>query len=60
MIVKIYNPDNLPVIQPLPEPQKKPSDGAIAICGQCGMRIFPVMGYVCPNASCPVFMKSTC
>lgn len=60
MTVKIYNPDNLPVIEPLQESPKPSYDGAVAICGVCGMRIMPVMGYVCPNARCPVFVKSTC
>lgn len=55
-----YNPDNLPVIPPLPKPPARPADGAVAICGQCGIRITPVMGYVCPNTSCPVFTKATC
>ena len=58
--MNIYNPDNLPVIEPLPARTVGPADGAVAICGKCGMRILPVMGYVCGSIDCPVFQKFTC
>lgn len=45
--------DGLPIIPPLPDDSPPPSDGAVAICGECGMRIYPVMGYVCNNPRCP-------
>lgn len=57
--MNIYNPDNLPVIPPLPETPKRPADGAIAICGKCGIRILPVMGYSCGHMDCPLFLKVT-
>ena len=52
--------DGLPVIPGLPEPMPKPPDGAVAICGVCGLRILPVMGYVCGNPRCGVFPRVTC
>lgn len=55
-----YNPDNLPVIPPLPVMPTRPADGAVAICGACGMRILAVMGYVCGRTDCPCFLKATC
>ena len=58
--MNIYNHDNPPVIPPLPECPKRPADGAIAICGKCGIRILPVMGYSCGRTDCPVFPKVTC
>lgn len=54
------NPDNLPVIPPIPPRPNSPADGAIAICGECGLRILPVMGYVCGNSRCPAFPRVTC
>jgi len=55
-----YNDEGLPIIPPLPEMPRGPADGAIAICGQCGLRIMPVMGYVCGNSRCPIFPQVTC
>lgn len=57
---EINNPDNLPVIPKLPIRKVPPVDGAVAICGECGLRILPTMFYSCPNANCPVFQQSTC
>jgi len=54
----IHNPDNLPVIPPLSETPKRPADGALAICGKCGTRILPVMGY-CRHMDCFLFLKVT-
>ena len=53
-----YNPDNLPVIPPLPANYTRPADGAIMLCGACGMRILQVMGYVCQQPDCPVIARS--
>lgn len=52
--------DNLPIIPGLPEPAPQPADGAIAQCGVCGLRIMPVMNYVCTNPRCGVFPRVTC
>jgi hypothetical protein len=54
-----YNPEGLPIIPPLDPMPTRPVDGAVAICGQCGLRILPVMCYVCPSSNCPVFFKVT-
>lgn len=53
-------PDGLPIIPPLPTLWPRAPDGAIAVCGECGLRIQPVMGYVCGNMRCPVFLRVTC
>lgn len=52
------DPKPLPVIPPLPI--SPAGDGAIAICGECGLRLMPVMGYVCPNIRCPCFPRNIC
>lgn len=54
--------DGLPIIQPIkPGAPHRAPDGTIAVCGQCGMRIMPVMGYVCPRPNCPCgFRGVTC
>ena len=49
--------DDLPVIPPLPEP---PIDGAVAICGECGIRLLSVMHYYCNHPRCPCFPRITC
>ncbi len=54
-----YTDDGLPIIEPYPAPQPSPVDGAVAVCGQCGLRIMPVMGYVCQQTRCPVFTQVT-
>lgn len=49
-----YTDDGLPIIHPIKNPTvPSPVDGAVAVCGQCGLRIMRVMGYVCPHANCP-------
>ena len=53
-------PEGLPIIPPLPEPPAYAPDGAIAVCGLCGLRITRVMGYVCSNPRCGVFPRVTC
>ena len=58
--VLVYKEEGLPVIPPLPEPPYQAPDGAVAICGQCGLRIMKVMGYSCSNSRCPVFTQATC
>ena len=49
---------HVPVIPPLPG--FPAGDGAVAICGECGLRLMPVMGYVCPNIRCPCFPRNIC
>lgn len=45
---------DVPVIEPLPPPPPpRNPQGVIAICGQCGLEITRVMGYVCHNQRCP-------
>ena len=50
--------DNLPIIAPLPEQTPWLADGAVAQCGLCGLRIMPMMGYVCGKPRCGVFPKA--
>lgn len=52
--------DGLPIIPGRPEQPAGPADGAVAQCGVCGLRILPVMGYVCSNPRCGVFPQVTC
>lgn len=52
--------ERLPIIPPLPEAPPTPIDGAVAVCGLCGLRIGRVMGYVCHNVRCGVFPRVTC
>jgi hypothetical protein len=60
MTAQDTNPEGLPIIPPLnPAQQPKAADGAVAICGACGLRIYSVMGYSCPRLDCPVFMHAT-
>lgn len=58
-----YTEDGLPIIQPIkrwPSRESAP-DGAVAVCGVCGLRIMPVMGYVCQRSDCPCgFGPVTC
>lgn len=50
--------DSVPVIPPLPKdwPPLK-SNPTVAKCGECGLEIKLVMGYVCINSRCPVWPK---
>ena len=55
-----HNYEGLPIIPPKrPQPQS-PTDGAVAICGECGLRITKVMSYVCTKPNCPCFPQITC
>jgi hypothetical protein len=54
------SPDGLPIIEPLAPAGRPAPDGAIAVCGACGLRLMPVMGYVCPRNNCPCFPRATC
>ena len=49
------NERKIPVIAPLPPDYPGPSDPnpVVAICGECGLRIHQVMGYVCTHPRCP-------
>lgn len=46
---------NVPVIPPLPpeSPNDMDPNPVVAICGQCGLNLRRVMGYVCINSRCP-------
>lgn len=52
--------EGLPIIPPRDPMPQRPADGAVAICGLCGLRVMPVMGYVCSNPRCGVFPQVTC
>ena len=47
----------IPVIPKLPEPnpfeQLNPHNPVVAVCGECGLELCKVMGYVCFNPRCP-------
>lgn len=51
----VANPKKLPVIPPLP-PEQPPTEpnAAVAICGECGIEIRPVMHYACLSNRCPL------
>lgn len=52
---------NIPIIPKLPDDHPRPHpDEPWAICGECGMELRGVMGYVCPNSRCPVFPHVYC
>lgn len=50
---------DIPVIPKIPDEIKKLREGpqdpnpVVAICGECGLKIYAVMGYVCSNRHCP-------
>ncbi len=48
-------PDDVPVIPRLPEWHYPPTDPnpVVSVCGECGLCIRRVMGYVCGNPRCP-------
>lgn len=50
--------EGLPVIPKL-HPERPRSDGAVAICGECGRTIYQVEGYCCMNNRCPVQPRIT-
>ena len=45
----------IPIIPKLPPADPGPYDPnpVVAICGECGLRIQRVMGYVCQHPRCP-------
>ena len=51
----------IPVIPPLPPEDPGPHDPnpVVAICGQCGLQIHQVMGYVCTHPRCPTGLGGT-
>lgn len=32
----------------------------VAVCGECGLDLRAVMGYVCSHSNCPCFARVTC
>ncbi len=50
----------IPVIPKLPDdiydPNRYDPNRTVAVCGQCGMELKGVMGYVCPQPRCPTGM----
>lgn len=53
---KEINGRKIPIIPPLPEdypivPQE--ANPIVAICGECGLELRQVMGYVCGHPRCP-------
>lgn len=58
------NGRRIPVIPKLPEstqPESTDPHAPVAICGECGLEIYRVMGYVCGNSRCPTgFRGPTC
>ncbi len=52
---------DVPVIPPLEGPDL-PCDPnpVVAKCGQCGLNLHRVMGYVCSHPRCPCFPRVTC
>ena len=45
----------IPIIPKLPEdynPNPDPNP-TVAVCGECGLHLKSVMGYVCSNVRCP-------
>ena len=51
--VKAVVEDDLPVFTPIPR-MPPGSNEPVAKCGECGMLLCQVMGYVCPRSNCPV------
>lgn len=54
----------VPIIKKLPDKEDySPStpNPIVAVCGECGLEIYEVMGYVCSNVRCPTgFGSPTC
>jgi hypothetical protein len=43
--------------RPIPD---SPSNNIIAVCGECGLTVHQVMGYVCPHGTkCPTGLSGT-
>lgn len=52
--------DNLPVIPPRTQPiDPCPFNRNVAKCGQCGLILQQVMGYVCNHPNCPTGLSGT-
>ena len=34
-----------------------PHNGTVSVCGECGMEMKRVMGFVCPRSNCPCFLQ---
>lgn len=49
----------IPKIKPFRDVFPSPHKPA-AVCGECGMEMMSVMGYVCPRGNCPCFPRVTC
>jgi hypothetical protein len=49
----------LPVIPRLPDTVPR-TDGAVAVCGECGRTVYQVECYSCGNSRCPVQVRITC
>lgn len=51
---KLQGGKEVPVVTPLPPgyPDLDPNP-TIAVCGECGLELKHVMGYVCSNSRCP-------
>lgn len=56
-MAEVYNPDNLPVIPPLPDQTQNPPN---IVCWICGAVLPHVMSYSCGNYKCPITPKTTC
>lgn len=65
-IVEVSTPDpsiqeradklGVPIIKPYPKHIKERSvdpNPVVAVCGECGLEVHRVMGYVCTHAHCP-------
>ena len=52
---KHINEEGIPIIPRLPDHVGRTFDPhrVVAICGECGLRLTAVMGYVCSNTRCP-------
>jgi hypothetical protein len=50
----------VPVIPAIPTPKDKGPNPVVAICGECGLELHRVMGYVCSRENCPCFPRITC
>lgn len=52
---------SLPIIPPLPpyNPEDRPGNKAIAICGQCGRTVHQMEMYSCSQDRCPIQPRIT-
>ena len=49
---------DIPVIPPIKNLPPTPNS-PVAKCGECGIELYQVMGYVCLRDNCPCFPKAT-